>query len=717
VAIDKQKVSAAAQKYIEKGNFDRAIRELQRLVDDDPSDDRTLLKIGNVQHRKGDLEAAAKTYWQVAQLYKENGAHQKAIAVFKQLAQIQPDRADVNEAVGALLHAQGLTHNALAEYRDVFERYKAANDLEGCRRALEAMVRIDPENVGLRVKYAEHMANIGKVDAAIKQFSMALAQLEAKTRFDDYIKVAERYLYHKPDDSKLLKKVVTILLQEERARQALAKLQTLYTSDPQDVETLELLIATFIALSQDAKAVSVLKEVARVYEHLEPGNPKATEAWQRAFDIDPEDPEVKLALQMGDETDMPMLGESVVMALDADDVIAEVLPRGEQVSLRSPGLDRAEEIDRLLSECEMNLGYNLIDKATEQVHAVLLLDAYNLPARRFEIQILRAQARFGEAALRLRALARESWEQDKDLALELMREAAILDPDNPDNFNTVLSFGIDPAAFGFAPAGAAAAAVPKRPPPPPTAFAARPVGQAPPPVPQVVAPQPQPLPQVQFVAPAASLLPPPTHAAQPDRPFQSEGILLQNWDIAPHQSGLPQPIKREPISTLPASAFELLDEDEGETPAEAPPALSDEESLGFDLDNLDQVLHINESVIEESQRAADDEFQALFSDEDFDQLFNDELLQSSLEMELGDADIEVSDEDFEVEEIPNDATPAAAMLPAEELQMLADFIDELDFYIAQGLFDEAAQAIESLVQRFGDHPLVVAAQNRLALYM
>ena len=51
VSIDRENALQAAQKYVEKKKYDRAIAEYQRVIQEDPNDARTLLKIGDLQAR------------------------------------------------------------------------------------------------------------------------------------------------------------------------------------------------------------------------------------------------------------------------------------------------------------------------------------------------------------------------------------------------------------------------------------------------------------------------------------------------------------------------------------------------------------------------------------------------------------------------------------------------------------------------------------------
>ncbi|HEY5375756.1 MAG TPA: tetratricopeptide repeat protein, partial [Polyangiaceae bacterium] len=86
--IDREKTLQAAQKYIEKKRYDRAIAEYQRIVQDDPNDARTLLKIGDLQARLQAYPEAIATYDRVGQYYSAQGFALKAIAVYKQIREL-----------------------------------------------------------------------------------------------------------------------------------------------------------------------------------------------------------------------------------------------------------------------------------------------------------------------------------------------------------------------------------------------------------------------------------------------------------------------------------------------------------------------------------------------------------------------------------------------------------------------------------------------------
>ena len=93
MALDREKSLQAAQKLIEKKRFDRALEEYQRLVQDDPNDARTLLKLGDLQVRMQQSASAMQSYDRVAKLYEAQGFAVKALAVYKQIREHIQKRA------------------------------------------------------------------------------------------------------------------------------------------------------------------------------------------------------------------------------------------------------------------------------------------------------------------------------------------------------------------------------------------------------------------------------------------------------------------------------------------------------------------------------------------------------------------------------------------------------------------------------------------------
>jgi tetratricopeptide (TPR) repeat protein len=88
MAIDREDVLAAAQRFVEKKKYDKAVIEYQKVIQEDPNDARTLVKIGDLQLKMEAFADAVATYERVGNCYASQGFALKAIAVYKQLREI-----------------------------------------------------------------------------------------------------------------------------------------------------------------------------------------------------------------------------------------------------------------------------------------------------------------------------------------------------------------------------------------------------------------------------------------------------------------------------------------------------------------------------------------------------------------------------------------------------------------------------------------------------
>ncbi|MFH0901777.1 MAG: tetratricopeptide repeat protein, partial [Pseudomonadota bacterium] len=288
MAINKNKVMEAAQKLVEKGQFDKAIREYLKVVQEDPKDVRVWLKIGDLYAKKNAKQEATETYQKVAQFYGEQGFYLKAVAVYKQILKLDPRLVEVNMKLAELYRQLGLMSDAVQQYELVAAFYHREGRVREALATIKALCELDPDNVATRIKLAELYSKENLVEDAIAEFTKAAEYLRSHNRIDDFLKVAERLLWHQPDNYAVNREVAGLYLKRSDPRRALQRLHVCFKADPRDVETLSLLASAFQALEQKTKTVSVLKELARI--HQENGeNAKATDVWRRVLGLTPDD--------------------------------------------------------------------------------------------------------------------------------------------------------------------------------------------------------------------------------------------------------------------------------------------------------------------------------------------------------------------------------------------------------------------------------------------
>jgi tetratricopeptide (TPR) repeat protein len=134
VSTSKDHIRASAQKFLQKGQFDKAIKEFERLVTEDPKDVRTLSKIAELHAKLGANLKAIETYNQVAKVYTGQGFFLKAVAVYKQVLGIDPKHSAVLHDLGVAYEKLGLISEAISQYHELLALYQRRGSKEDVDR-------------------------------------------------------------------------------------------------------------------------------------------------------------------------------------------------------------------------------------------------------------------------------------------------------------------------------------------------------------------------------------------------------------------------------------------------------------------------------------------------------------------------------------------------------------------------------------------------------
>ncbi len=463
MAFNKNKVMDAARKFHEKGQTDKAIKEYLKVVNHDPKDVRVWLKIGDLYAKKGAKQDATETYMKVAKFYGEQGFYLKAVAVYKQILKLDPRMVEVNLKLAELYRQLGLLSDAMQHFERVAAFFHREGKTKEALATIRQLVDLDPDNVATRIKLAELYSKEEMTEEAIKEFRHACDYLRSHNRQDDFIKVAERLLWHDNSDIGLNRELSTLYLRRNDPRRALQKLQTCFKADPRDVETLALLAQAFQALDQKSKTVSVLKELARVF--TENGQTsQAMDVHRKILMFAPDDPDSREALGEPPSNrapaavppraaivpeavrtpppnptgSMPIVttpgpagsgASNVVEYTGDDDFVADISVDDESFHIGADAVEaNADEIVKILTETDVYVKYGLQQKAIDHLQRVFELDPGNIEARERLKDIYVSADRTDDAVEELLVLAERVGAQDPERAEMYLSEAAGLDP-------------------------------------------------------------------------------------------------------------------------------------------------------------------------------------------------------------------------------------------------------------------------------------------------
>lgn len=490
MAFSKEKAHERAEKFAAKGQHDKAAREYQTIVENDPKDIRAWLMLADCLVRSGDRSGAIDRYMQVAGYYSAQQQPQKALAVYRQVVNLDPRRFDVHQRIAQLNLDLGRVPDAVAIYEQLGQAQLQAGAIADALATFEIIANAEPAAVPKRLRVAELYSRERQVDKAVEHFRIAGEQLLQTGRHADFVRVAERLVYHQPDDGDTIRKLARVYLQLGDARRALMKLNSLLHADPHDRVGLELLAETFLSLEKPDKATSVAVELVRqLVAEGEGGAAEAQRVARRALAWDPTNAELRAAANAGahaapvratsqpaarttgpqtaakpapvavpvaapiaqdDDDDVDEVSDDVV-ELDDADVIADADPSsrhrtGGHAQQPAPARSMTErvlsetetpplgdggvDLDKILFEARVYVKYRLFEHAIEHVTELLAKQPEHTGALALRARALGELGRRAEAAEAHVQVARLVLDRDPRLAREHLGAALDCDPNH-----------------------------------------------------------------------------------------------------------------------------------------------------------------------------------------------------------------------------------------------------------------------------------------------
>ena len=198
--FNKQKVLSAAEKFVQQGKLQNAITEYEKVLKADAKDLTVANTVGDLYSRLGNQEKAVECFKMVGDAYASQGFTVKAIAMYKKLGKLKSS-LDCVLRLAELYTQQGLFNDARAQYLQVAEEFLRNGELEQAVRIFQKTLEMDPENVAMRTKLAEVYVRLGKKNEAWQIFSAATETLRSKGQLEAAEEILQRMLKLDPGSS------------------------------------------------------------------------------------------------------------------------------------------------------------------------------------------------------------------------------------------------------------------------------------------------------------------------------------------------------------------------------------------------------------------------------------------------------------------------------------------------------------------------------------
>jgi pilus assembly protein FimV len=261
-AINKRKVLESAQKNLQKGAVDKALKDYQTLLDADPRDANVRLKVGDLKLRLGKADEAIAAYLKVADQFTRDGFDAKAVAIYKQVSKLDGKRYDVYIPLADLYQRLGLSSEAMVALQTAAEAYQRDGRKREALDLLRRMASLDPTNTTSRLKVAELLLQEGLAPEALAEFTEAAAELERQGDWEARAGVLQRVLELAPDHLDSYDTLINLWLERRQPKRAEGFARKLVELDPERAESHELLARVLADLGDEDGAIDSFRKAA-----------------------------------------------------------------------------------------------------------------------------------------------------------------------------------------------------------------------------------------------------------------------------------------------------------------------------------------------------------------------------------------------------------------------------------------------------------------------
>lgn len=260
MAFNKAKHLELAQKYLSQGKLTQAINEYKSILKAEPQDQVTLMTVGDLHVRDGDIQSALEYFEQLARVFLGNGFNSKAIAIYKKIAKLAPEETQPLEKLAELYVAQGVMSEARSLYLHLAEAHLHSGRSEKAVGVLRQLLDLEPDNLRVQLRLAELYISIGqRGEAALAYLNCAHRMLD-HGHFSEALKFADQALKADPANARARSVKARTLAATGNVPEAIALLESAPDASA-GADTTQVLVEFYIQARKPDRAVELARKV------------------------------------------------------------------------------------------------------------------------------------------------------------------------------------------------------------------------------------------------------------------------------------------------------------------------------------------------------------------------------------------------------------------------------------------------------------------------
>jgi tetratricopeptide (TPR) repeat protein len=212
LASDKDAKIEKARQLAESGKFVSAISAWRELLDETPHNDANVYNtIGDLCLKNKATPDAIDAYSKAARFYLQEGFHLKAVALYKKILKLDPNRAEVYTLLGDLNVVRGLMNNAVADYLAGAKTYLKTGKAMNALTLFRKITKVDPQNTDMRLRVAELCLKENLTEEGIEEYLRIGREYQRLSRTEEAGKLYEQVLKISPDHPEARRRLDNLL--------------------------------------------------------------------------------------------------------------------------------------------------------------------------------------------------------------------------------------------------------------------------------------------------------------------------------------------------------------------------------------------------------------------------------------------------------------------------------------------------------------------------
>jgi tetratricopeptide (TPR) repeat protein len=254
MSFDKVKAMRNAERFLAQGKIRAAIGEYKQVIDSDHNDYSTLNILGDLYAKASEPDEAIRCFTHVAEHYSKQGFAQKAIAIYNKISRLKPDSLEVSAKLAQLYQSKGSVAEARVHYNTLAEQYTRAGRKAEALAVWKQIANLDPNNTDIYLKIADACWQSQQKEEAASAYIEAGSRLTSRKQYESAVTAFSRALEIRPDDLLALKGFVDSQINLGYAEEAAKYLETSLTRQPHNREIMYLLIDCYLEIGDLAEA-------------------------------------------------------------------------------------------------------------------------------------------------------------------------------------------------------------------------------------------------------------------------------------------------------------------------------------------------------------------------------------------------------------------------------------------------------------------------------